>query len=146
MARYFTLLEAEALLPEVEKLLKALISSKNELERAEGGMARIQQRIAISGGMIPPRAELLSLKDSRERAARNLKSIMESIEETGCQLKDIETGLVDFPTLYLGKEVYLCWKLGEKGINFWHHVEDGFRGRQPIDGEFLQHHRGDLAH
>lgn len=109
-------------------------------------MAQIQQRIAISGGMIPPRAELLSLKDSRDRATRNLRSNLDAIEETGCQLKDIETGLVDFPTLYLGREVYLCWKLGEKGISFWHHIEDGFRGRQPINREFLQNHRGDASH
>ena len=51
--------------------------------------------------------------------------------------------LVDFPTLFKGVEVYLCWKLGEPAIDFWHGIDEGFRGRKPIDKEFLDHHRGD---
>jgi hypothetical protein len=146
VARYFTLLDAEALLPEIEKLLNKLIEFKRELERVEGEMGRIQQKIAFAGGMIPPRAEILSLQGRKQQAMEGLKSAVDAILETGCLLKDIDSGLVDFPTLYLGKEVYLCWKLGEKGITFWHYVEDGFRGRKPIDSEFLQNHRGDLSH
>jgi hypothetical protein len=146
VARYFTLPDAEALLPEIEKLLNKLIEFKQELERVEGDMGRIQQKITVTGGMIPPRAEILSLQGRKQQAMEGLKSAVDAILETGCLLKDIDSGLVDFPTLYLGKEVYLCWKLGEQGIRFWHHVEDGFRGRQPIDSEFLRNHRGDLSH
>jgi hypothetical protein len=146
VARYFTLPDAEALLPEIEKLLNKLIEFKQEIERVEGAMGRIQQKITVTGGMIPPRAEIRSLHGRKQQAMEGLKSVVDAILETGCLLKDIDSGLVDFPTLYLGKEVYLCWKLGEQGIRFWHHVEDGFRGRQPIDSEFLQNHRGDLSH
>jgi hypothetical protein len=146
VARYFTLLEAEALLPEIEKLLTSLMAFRRELEQVESERGRIQQRIAFAGGMIPPRSELLSLKERKANAEKGLKSAVDGILETGCQIKDVETGLVDFPTLYRGKEVHLCWKLGEKGISFWHHVEDGFRGRKSIDSQFLQNHRGDMAH
>jgi hypothetical protein len=52
---------------------------------------------------------------------------------------------VDFPTLFRGVEVYLCWKLGESGIEFWHGVDEGFRGRKPIDQDFLDHHEGDRS-
>jgi len=54
--------------------------------------------------------------------------------------------LIDFPTLLRGEEVYLCWRVGEEGIQFWHRVEEGYRGRKRIDADFLIHHRGDPAH
>jgi hypothetical protein len=63
----------------------------------------------------------------------------------GVLVKDLDTGLVDFPTLFRGVEVYLCWKLGENGIEFWHGVEEGFRGRKSIDQDFLDHHEGDRS-
>jgi len=50
---------------------------------------------------------------------------------------------VDFPTLLRGDEVYLCWRLGEPCIGFWHGVDEGFRGRKPVDRDFLDNHRGD---
>lgn len=143
MPRFFNLLEAEKLIPEVERLLRSLIRSKQEYEEAERELALIKHRIALTGGMIAPRDLIASLRARKDAAARALKSTLEQIQEMGCQLKDIETGLIDFPTLYREKEVYLCWKLGESGIGYWHHVEDGFRGRRPIDSDFLANHRGE---
>jgi hypothetical protein len=58
-------------------------------------------------------------------------------------VKDLDTGLVDFPTLFRGQEVYLCWKLGEASIEFWHSVDEGFRGRKAIDRDFRDHLAGD---
>ncbi|MFZ0592678.1 MAG: DUF2203 domain-containing protein [Bryobacteraceae bacterium] len=142
MPRFFTILEAEALLPQIQKYLEKLASVKRQYDEAEAQIGNIQQRIALSGGMVPPRAQLLELKQQKDGAARRLKETIESIHETGCQLKDFEMGLIDFPTLYRGKEVYLCWKSGERDIGYWHHVEDGYRGRRPIDSEFLSNHRG----
>ena len=63
--------------------------------------------------------------------------------ETGCLVKDLDKGLVDFPTLFRGEEVYLCWKMDEPAIQFWHSVEEGFSGRKQIDQEFRDNHRGD---
>ena len=101
------------------------------------------QRIALAGGMIPPQEEVVDCRRRKQRAASGLKEAVERVQEIGAQIKDVETGLIDFPCLYRGKEVYLCWKLGETGISFWHHVEDGFRGRRAIDSEFLANHTGD---
>jgi hypothetical protein len=55
-------------------------------------------------------------------------------------VKDLDIGLVDFPTVFRGVEVCLCWKLGEPRIGYWHGAEEGFRGRKPIDQDFLAHH------
>jgi len=140
---FFTLLEAESLLPEVERLLRALIQHKNDYSQTDTRLTALLQRIAYAGGTVPPREEIAELRNHKDAFARALKSTVEQLQETGCQLKDIDTGLVDFPTLYRDREVFLCWKLGEQGIGFWHHVEDGFRGRRPIDSDFLANHRGD---
>ncbi len=143
MPRFFTLPEAEGLLPQVETLLRNLVQAKQEYESGGIELNRIAQRITMAGGMIAPRDRITQLRARKEAAARALKSTIEQIQEIGCQLKDIDLGLIDFPTLYRGKEVYLCWKAGESGIKFWHRVEDGFSGRRPIDTDFRANHRGD---
>jgi hypothetical protein len=141
--RFFTLLEAEGFLPEVERLLRTIIQLKQSYEAADTELSRINQRIALTGGMIAPREQVQQIRTRKDSSARGLKEALEKFQEIGCQLKDIDTGLVDFPTLYRGQEVYLCWKLGESSIGFWHHVEDGFQGRRPIDSQFLADHHGD---
>jgi hypothetical protein len=138
--RFFTLLQAESLLPQVEGLLRTLIQLKQDHQTADAELSGINQRIALSGGMIPPREQIQQICTRKDASARGLKAALEKVQEIGCELKDIDVGLVDFPTLYRGKEVYLCWKLGESGIGFWHHIEDGYRGRHPIDNEFLANH------
>ena len=88
-------------------------------------------------------SQLLDQKRRRDSSAAGLKETLEKIQEYGCVVKDLDIGLLDFPTLYRGEEVYLCWKLGEKGIGYWHGVHEGFRGRKAIDSEFLANHRGE---
>ena len=141
--RFFSLTEAEALLPQVERLLRSLIQLKQDYETADAELSRMIQRVTLIGGMIPPRKRIAELRGQKDACARGLKSNLEKIQEIGCQLKDIDIGLIDFPTLYKEQEVYLCWKLGESGIRYWHHVEDGYRGRRPIDHEFRANHRGE---
>ena len=68
---------------------------------------------------------------------------VDGVDELGAQVKDLDIGLIDFLTRYHGREVCLCWKLGEHGIRFWHSQEEGFKGRKPIDAEFLENHHGD---
>ena len=127
----------------MERLLRNIVRSKLDLQTSDAELSEIAQRIALLGGSLVPRDRLLQIRARKESAARSLKSIVSRVQEIGCQLKDVESGLVDFPTLYRGEEVYLCWKLGEPSITSWHHVADGFAGRRPIDSEFLQNHRGD---
>jgi hypothetical protein len=140
--RFFTLLEAEGFLPEVERLLRSSIQAKQDYESGDAELNQMAQRITLMGGILVRREEVVASRTRKDSSARVLKAAMERIEEIGCQVKDLETGLIDFPTLYRDQEVYLCWKLGEASISFWHHIEDGFRGRQPINSDFLSNHRG----
>jgi hypothetical protein len=142
MPRFFTLQQAEKLLPEVESALREAIALKSEYEEAEKERQNFSTRIALLGGVLVDSAQLLDRKQRRESSAYRLKATIEKIQELGCLVKDLDTGLIDFPTLLNGVEVYLCWKLGESGIHFWHGVEEGFRGRKSIDQDFLKDHHG----
>ncbi len=143
MPRYFTLREASALLPELEASLREAIFFYSEHSDAEQRLQREVQRILFAGGALVDRDEVAKQRARRETSALALKAVIEKIQATGCQIKDLETGLIDFPTLYHGKEVLLCWKLGEGAIRFWHGLQDGFRGRKRIDQEFIENHEGD---
>lgn len=143
MTRFFTLAQAQHLLPQVESAIRQAIALKAEYQQAESDCQQFQRRIMLQGGVIVDRSKLLDRKQRRDSSARGLQETIQKIHEYGCLVKDLEVGLIDFPTLFNGQEVYLCWKLGESGIHFWHAVEQGFGGRQPIDQEFLDHHQGD---
>ncbi len=107
-------------------------------------MGNFSRRVTMLGGVLVDHSKLRKQKDRRESLALRLQTALEEIHEYGCVVKDLDIGLIDFPTQFHGEEVYLCWKLGESGIQFWHGVQEGFRGRKPIDQEFLAHHRGEL--
>jgi hypothetical protein len=95
------------------------------------------------GGMVVDRTEVREARERRDHAAGSLRQVLEEVQELGCVVKDLDIGLVDFPTLFQGREVYLCWKLGEPAIAFWHGVDEGFAGRKAIDQDFREHHQGD---
>jgi hypothetical protein len=143
MPRFFTLQQAQKLLPEVESAMREAIAIKSEYQQAVDAWQDSSRRIAMMGGIQVDRSKMLERKQQREANAHRLKAAIEKIQEFGCLVKDLGIGLIDFPTLLNGVEVYLCWKLGEAGIQFWHGVEEGFRGRRPIDADFLAHHRGE---
>lgn len=145
MSRRFTHAEAQSLIPQVDRLLRDALMLKSEYEECETALRAFSERIMLMGGLVVDRKLALELRNRRETAAGRLRAIVEEIQETGCLIKDLDIGLVDFPTLFHGNEVYLCWKLGETAIEFWHGVEEGFRGRKPIDQDFLDHHSGDRA-
>ncbi len=144
MPRFFTLQQAEKVLPDVAAAIRQAISLKTEFEEAETAWQNFSQRVTMLGGVQVDRARLLEQKQRRETAARDLEQALENVHQFGCLVKDLDIGLIDFPTLFQGQEVYLCWKLGEDGIQFWHGVDEGFRGRKPIDAGFLEHHQGEL--
>jgi len=144
MPRFFTLSQAEKLLPQVESAIREAIVRKEEYDQAEAEWQGFSQRIMVQGGMQVDRSRLLEQKNRRESAALLVKNSIERVHEFGCVVKDLDIGLIDFPTLLNGQEVYLCWKLGESGIQFWHGLHEGFRGRKAIDDEFLTHHQGEL--
>lgn len=144
MPRFFTLQQAEKLLPQVETAIRDAISLKSEYQQAEAEWETFSRRVTMLGGVLVDHSKLRKQKDRRESLALRLQTALEEIHEYGCVVKDLDIGLIDFPTQFHGEEVYLCWKLGESGIQFWHGVQEGFRGRKPIDQEFLAHHRGEL--
>ena len=131
------------MLPEVGRLLQAALDAKAEYEEAGKAIQALSERVMLMGGVVVDHERALTGKSRRDAASAMLKNAIEAIQETGCLVKDLDIGLVDFPTLFKGVEVYLCWKLGEPAIDYWHGVEEGFRGRKPIDKEFLDNHRGD---
>ena len=145
MAKRFTLAEAEGLLPEVESLIRDAVSLKAQYQEAEQALNTFTQRVAMQGGVVVDREFVLGKRVQRDKHGERLKAAVEKIQEIGCLIKDLDVGLVDFPTLFRGREVYLCWKMGESGIRYWHGVDEGFAGRKPIDGDFLENHEGDLA-
>ena len=146
MPRRFTLTEAQSLIPQVDTLLREAISLKSDYQEAEQAMQAISQRVTLMGGMIVDREQVIDARRRRDSTGARLKTAIEQVQEIGCVIKDLDIGLIDFPTLLRGVEVYLCWKLGEPQIAFWHGVDEGFRGRKAIDQDFLDHHRGDRAH
>lgn len=143
MPRFFTLHQAEQLLPQVESAIRDAIALKAEYQESESDWQGFQRRVMMLGGVQVDHGLLLELKNRRDSAVANLKEAIEKIQEFGCLVKDLDIGLIDFPTLLRGQEVYLCWKLGESAIQFWHGVQEGFRGRKPIDQEFVEHHQGE---
>jgi hypothetical protein len=144
MPRFFTRAQAEKLLPQVESAIREAIALKAKYDRAEAEWQGFSDRVTATGGMQVDRPRLLEQKNRRELAALDVRNSIERVHEFGCLVKDLDIGLIDFPTLFNGEEVYLCWKLGESGIQFWHGIQEGFRGRKAIDREFLEHHQGEL--
>jgi hypothetical protein len=133
--RYFDREEAEELLPQIRKSLEKAREQKRSLDGLEQELAQASARIMMLGGSIPPYGELVRKKGERDQFVARLEEAVNHIQETGCIVKDLDDGLVDFPTLRDGREVYLCWKLGEKRIQYWHGLDEGFAGRKPLDRE-----------
>jgi hypothetical protein len=143
MSKRFTLAEARGLLPYVGRLMREAVDLKSRYQDAEQVIQAFGSQIMLMGGMDVDRTRILEARKQRETSAEKLKECLETIQATGCLVKDLDSGLLDFPTLFRGQEVYLCWKLGEHDIGHWHGVQEGFAGRKPIDDDFVSHHEGD---
>lgn len=131
--RHFSRHEAEELLPLIEAFLVEARGEKKKLEVLREELALASARIMALGGSLPPFAELAKKKEASERATARITETIARIQENGCVVKDLDEGLVDFPSLIEGREAFLCWKLGENRIGWWHGLEEGFAGRKPLD-------------
>ncbi len=145
MPRHFTLTEAERMLPDVDRALRDALFHKAEYQTAEAELNATMQGIRMAGGSRVNPGPILATRARRDASTGALREVFERIEQMGVLVKDLDIGLIDFLTLYQGREVCLCWKLGEERIRFWHGMEEGFAGRKPIDDEFLENHRGDAV-
>jgi hypothetical protein len=132
----FTLDEAQSLLPVLESLLKRAIEGKKLAEEKETELQELRQRIFLSGGMQVNVVSVTRRRAEIDKFVQQAKDAVAEIDSIGVQVKDLETGLLDFPHMIDGEIVLLCWKMGESRIDYWHTVDAGFRGRQPIDERF----------
>ncbi len=131
--RLFTLTEAERVRKEVEPILVEAIGRRRKMVDLDENLSQLGNRITLMGGILIPYEQTAKLRFERDHLADAVKTALERIEATGCVVKDLEVGLLDFPALVNNEEVYLCWRLGEDRIRFWHRQDEGFAGRKPID-------------
>lgn len=122
--RHFTREEAEALLPVVEPLLVELRDAKDSLTDAEAHTVLADASGENGGG---------SAGRQVGEAFLRVRGVLTQLNDHGIVIRDIDRGLIDFPAIRDGEEVYLCWHLGEDGITAWHGLDEGFAGRQPLD-------------
>jgi hypothetical protein len=105
---FYTLSDAEEALPEIKLIVQRVMGIKNEADHA-------RDEAEVTGAM------------------NKLEGEVRKLEELGCVLRDMSLGLVDFPAVRLGERVWLCWKLGEDHVGFWHTRHEGYAGRKPVD-------------
>ena len=130
--RTFTLAQAQALLDEV---VRPLAERMVELCAAVEPLQREWRTIVIAigsngGGLDHERAS--ELRESLEQAQAEVGELVEEVVALGVQVKDAAQGLLDFPAVIDGQPALLCWLVGEERIGFWHTLEGGFAGRQPL--------------
>jgi hypothetical protein len=131
MERTFTPEEANALLPELRPLVEEMVAAKRALDEAQERAEEVSSRISGNGGGLPP-ARLAEVNDLVSRRATVLARALEQVQSLGVIVKDLDTGLVDFPSRREGEDVLLCWQLGEDEVGYWHGYDDGYAGRRPI--------------
>jgi hypothetical protein len=122
--RHYTVEEASELLPRVVELIAQMRTARDQLGDREAREA-LSEAGPTNGGGAPGRTV--------SEAFVQLRDAVAELQELEVVLRDLDRGLLDFPSLRDGREVYLCWQDGEDAIGFWHDPEAGFAGRQPID-------------
>lgn len=126
--KYFTVAQANAMLP----LVGAIVRDVTELAHS------LRDRHERLGGVNPAsldearREELLQIQDEMEEEQDRMHDYMRELQQLGVELKDFFVGLIDFPCWMDGREVYLCWRLGEPDVAHWHELNAGFSGRQKL--------------
>jgi hypothetical protein len=130
--RYFSPAEVEALIPALTEIMGDVMAAQAEATAARERLHAEQERIAMSGGgMIDPDVWRQGREDL-ERIGRRVQSRLEEIARLGGVVKDLGMGLVDFPHLRGGEVVNLCWKHGERAVEYWHGLDEGFTRRKRL--------------
>jgi hypothetical protein len=129
--RYFTVEEANALLPELRVILEDLLARRQELEERQQILESIRQQAGGNGYQLGG-DQFLRLKREAEFILEECNNAIKNIEALGCLLKDFQIGLIDFPSMRDGREIFLCWKPDEAEVTHWHDLTEGFAGRKPI--------------
>jgi hypothetical protein len=122
--KHFTVDEANAMLPELRELLEAIRASRDHLAVEWESAAPVLRAAPRNGGGAEASGYVSELL--------RLNRLLRDVTSRGVLIKDIDKGLIDFPHLRDGEEVLLCWEMGEESVAFWHDLETGYAGRQPI--------------
>ena len=130
MPRLFTLDEANELLPRLQELLIEMQDNKRTLDRLQQQIGVLTGRASGNGHLVAK--ELSDKRRDAEALTKRLNELAEEISSMGCELKGIDEGLIDFASEREGRVVNLCWRLGEETIGWWHELDTGFAGRQPL--------------
>jgi hypothetical protein len=129
--RYFTLDEANEALIELRPLAEEMVERRRLLVEAQMLRAELGGQVAGNGGDLTP-SDFADADAELEQAAGALAQVIERIQAAGVLVKDLDHGLLDFPSRRAGEDILLCWHVGEDDIGFWHGVEEGFAGRKPL--------------
>jgi len=132
--KLYTLEEANQILPQIESLLEKLSYTTLQINKhqAEIDVLELIQEGSGIKRVKPGSAYFEKKLDQMQTLFDQFKQYIHHITELGCELKDLNLGLVDFYSLKGDKLIYLCWKKGEKKIRYWHDIESGFSSRQPL--------------
>jgi hypothetical protein len=130
MTRLFTVQEANDLIPTLTIVLRELIAKRELVQVRKRELAAMEVKARADGR--ESAVAVGELRQALEDILADMNDAMDRIAELGCELKDLAQGLIDFPSIREGRTVYLCWRLGEERVAFWHELEAGFAGRQPL--------------
>ena len=130
--KIFSVEEANQLIPKLTSLLKELRSLRDEIESKKVEMDLLEIVGAVSRQGASEEIQMPEQMETLNRMAGEFNKRLEELEDMGCQVKDLEQGLVDFFAVREGHLIYLCWKEGEDSIQYWHTLDCGFKGRQPL--------------
>jgi hypothetical protein len=130
---YFTLEQANATLPYVRSIVTDVVGAYDEWRDC---VARYEVMAAKSRSDVGETDEQIALRTEVDRIARRIGDYLSELESVGCTFKGFDDGIVDFLSQRDGRDIYLCWKLGEPEITHWHELDAGFAGRQILTAEF----------
>ena len=133
MTRTFTLEEANEALAELRPVAERMVAHGRALAEAQRRQAKLVVKIAGNGGDLGP-SDLQEAAAAIQREADGIAECVRVLDDAGVQVKSLEEGLLDFPSVRAGEAVFLCWKVGEPKIAFWHGIDEGFAGRKSLDG------------
>jgi hypothetical protein len=129
--RIFTVEEANTTLETVRPLAEEMVRRRRAIVAAEEERAQIALTAAGNGAGLNPR-QVAALDEVLHREREGLARCVARIQAAGAQVKDLDTGLLDFPARRQDQDILLCWRVGEPAIAWWHTPESGFAGRQPL--------------
>ena len=129
--RTFTPEEANEALVRVRPLVERMVAARRTLFDAQRRQAELVARVASNGGGLTP-PDVSAVAAEAQQASAELVAVVEELQGIGVQVKDLDRGLVDFPCVHRGREVLLCWELGEDEVAFWHGADEGYAGRRPL--------------